>query len=98
MSLKPVENIFLQPGQIFRVVNYDEPLQPHFLVREMYEDPHTDAGWDTTFKGDKWLGTAWHTVEQELPAWIGKSYNDLNEGYTLPRRRTYYEIIEIIEL
>jgi hypothetical protein len=95
--ITPVKNIFLQPGQIFRVVRYDEPLQPHFLVREMYEDPHADAGWDTIFKSKKWLGTAWHTVEQELPAWIGKSYNDLNEGTIPPSRKFYYEIIEIFE-
>jgi hypothetical protein len=90
-----IDNIFLIPGQIFRVVKDDEPLQPHFLVREMFEDPYSDGGWGTAFKGDKWMGTAWHTVEQELPAWIGKSYNDLNSN--LIKKRFYYEIIEIFE-
>jgi len=79
------------------VVRDDEPLQEHFLVREMYEDNPDGGGWDTTFRYYGWLGTAWHTVKDELPAWIGKSYNDLNRGAG-GYRRFNYEIIEIIEL
>ena len=88
-------NIFLEPGQTFRVVNHNEPLQAHFLVREKFEDPDLDGGW---FRRDEsWLGTAWHTVEEELPAWIGNSYNDLNDTNT-GSIKFYYEIIEIIDL
>ena len=90
-----VENIFLEQGQVFRVVSNDEPLQPHFLVREKYEQPmlSQDGGWDTTFKGDKWLGTAWHKVKDELPAWVGKTYNEFNSpGYF------NHEVIELINL
>lgn len=91
-------NIFLQPGQVFRVVLPDEPLKPHFLVREMYEGPmfSESGGWDTTFKESGWKGTAWHKVEDELPAWIDKSYNDLRGGGKTSHFN--YEIIEIIDL
>ena len=88
-------NVFLQPGEIFRVVRPDEPLKSHFLVREMYEDDPDGGGFDTTFKQAGWLGTAWHTVEDELPAWIDKSYNDLRGDN---RSHFNYEIIEIIDL
>jgi|688.fasta_scaffold1332376_1 hypothetical protein len=87
-----VNNIFLKSGQVFRVVGHDEPLQGHFLVREKYEQPmlSQDGGWDTTFKSG-WLGTAWHTVKDELPAWVNKTYNEFNyDG------RYHHEIIEII--
>jgi hypothetical protein len=87
-------NIFLEPGQIFRVVKYDEPLQAHFLVREKYERSmlSESGGWDTTFKEDGWKGSAWHTVEYEMPAWVGKKYLEYAVKYP------YHEIIELIEI
>ena len=87
-------NVFLEPGQVLRVVSHDEPLKPHFLVREKYERPmlSESGGWDTTFKGDEWRGTAWHTVENELPAWINRTYNEFNES-----GRFHHEIVEIIK-
>lgn len=91
-------NIFLKPGQIFRVVKDDEPLQEHFLVREMYEDNPNGGGWGITFRLYGWLGTAWHTVKDELPAWIGQSYNDLKKAADGNDLRFNHEIIEIIEL
>ena len=92
-------NIFLEPGQIFRVVHHDEPLQEHFLIREKYERPmiSQSKGWDTTFKGDSWLGTAWHTVDDELPAWIGKSIDDFN-NFAPGHVQFNYEVIEILEI
>jgi hypothetical protein len=98
-----MKNIFLEPGQTFRVVHPHEPLQEHFLVREMYERPmlSESGGWDTTFKGESWLGTAWHTVEDELPAWVGECIDKLNARPpygTLKSDRFNYEVIEIIDL
>lgn len=85
-------NIFLQVGQKFRVVGIDEPLQSHFLVRDKHERPmlSESGGWDTTFKREGWLGTAWHTVEDELPAWINKPAKQLFEN------GIDFEIIEVL--
>lgn len=83
---------------MFRVVRDDEPLQENFLVRQMYEDNPDGGGFETRFKSSGWIGTAWHTVKDELPAWIGKSYNDLNKAFSERYGRLNLEIIEIIEL
>lgn len=90
-------NIFLKTSQIFRVVGNDEPLKAEFLLREMYERPmcSESGGWDTTFKGEGWLGTAWHRVDEELPKWIGSTIDEMNSN---PMGIKYfYEIIELIE-
>ncbi len=85
-------NIFLKAGQRFRVVGVDEPLQSHFLVREKHERPmlSESGGWDTTFKREGWKGTAWHKVEDELPAWVGRPALGLFE------KGIEFEIIEIL--
>jgi len=91
-SKMEANNIFLKAGQKFRVVGIDEPLQAHFLVRNKHESPmlSESGGWDTTYKRDGWLGTAWHTVEDELPVWVGKPALELFE------KGINFEIIEIL--
>jgi hypothetical protein len=88
-------NIFLEPGQFLRVVGHDEPLKSHFLVREKYERPmlSQSGGWDNTFRSEEWRGTAWHTVEDELPAWVDSTYNEFNKlGHF------HYEIVEVMDI
>ncbi|NDD82652.1 hypothetical protein EB118_20170, partial [bacterium] len=63
--------------------------------------PYAYGCWDTTFKGDSWLGTAWHTVEDELPTWIGESIDNLNGKLLYSSAASgwfNYEVIEIIDL
>lgn len=87
-------NIFLKPGQVFRVVSPNEILKADHLIREMYESPmlSENGGWDTAFKLEGWRGTAWHTAKDEIPYWVGKTLNDLNSG----KLKYHYEIIEIV--
>jgi hypothetical protein len=91
-----MNNTFLKPGQIFRVVGNDEPLKPEFLLRHMYESPmySESGGWDTTFKKEGWLGTAWHRVDEEIPAWVGSTINELNLNPV--GIKYFYEVIELI--
>jgi hypothetical protein len=87
-------NYFLEPNKIFRVVGHDEELKGHFLIREKYESPmmSQSGGWDTTFKLDGWMGTAWHKLEDETPVLIGKTYNQYIKG------SFYFSEFEIIEM
>lgn len=89
-------NIFLKPNQIFRVISNDEPLKAEYLLRHMYESPmySESGGWDTTFKREGWIGSAWHRVDDELPAWIGSSINELDSNPM--GLKHYYEVIELI--
>lgn len=60
---------FLKPRDRLRATDY---------VRELFERPmmSQDGGWDTTFRPDDWRGTFWHTANKELPAWVGKTYQE----------------------
>ena len=85
-------NIFIRPGAIVRYVEYNEILRPEYLIRDKYESPmlSQDGGWDTSFKADNWRGTAWHTIQHDLPYWIGETY----DKYDISAMRIH-EIIEV---
>jgi hypothetical protein len=89
------ENIFLEPGQIFRVVGINEILKPEYLVRCKYESPplSENGGWEAAFKSETWKGTAWHRADAELTAWVGKTYRDL---MSFGSQDVMHEIIELI--
>lgn len=91
-------NWYLSPGCTFKVLDNNEVLKGTDLCRELYEDPmmSQDGGWDTTYKDRTWRGTQWHSVNTELTAWIGKTFQDYlifcgNRGYV------EYEIIRVVE-
>ncbi len=77
------ENIFLKPNQTFRVLTMDETLKGDDLIRHRYEDnvPWKDYGWDTTWRGQDWMGTAWHKVKAELPGWVNRTYKAFLMSY-----------------
>jgi len=91
-------NYYLEQNQSFKVVSFDEPLKEHYLIRERYESPmmSQDGGWDTTYRSEEWRGTAWHLLKEELPGWVGKSYNEYLKFCDLDN--PIHEIIELINI
>jgi hypothetical protein len=81
-------NYFLEPGDEIIVVGYDTILEKGFFVRQRFEFPmmSESGGWDLTFKDNSWMGTAWHLIEEELPYWVGKTYNQYRKhlGHDFP--------------
>jgi len=65
-------------GCTLLVLTADVILNSDDYVRDVQESPmySQDGGWDTTYKCDEWKGPRWHKMEDELPAWVGKSYQD----------------------
>jgi len=57
----------------------DDTIQSGDFVRELHESGWLDGGFDTTFKSEKWRGTQWHKVDDDMPAWIGRTYREYLE-------------------
>ena len=78
------ENIEIH-GKLMEFLTKDDVIRDTDLVRSIVQDHSDHGGWDTTFKGENWLGTHWHAASEELSAWVGRTFQDLltfrDEGY-----------------
>ena len=63
-------------GKTIKILTLDQKIKKGDFCRPLYESAHLDAGFDTTYKNDKWRGTFWQPVKNELPGWIGYTQRD----------------------
>lgn len=91
----PATNITLFGAGAFRFIGLDEKLQSGDLVRDVSQNNPDGPGWDTTYKPDDWDGACWHPIEQEMPYWVGKTYEQFMKGGQYPA--PYHEIIRFIK-
>lgn len=68
-------NIYLL-DQTVRFLSIDNILKPDDLIRHRYSTAYDHNGFALGFKPDDWVGQAWHTIEDDLPGWIGKTYRE----------------------
>lgn len=64
-------NYTIRPGAMLFVLGPDDVIEATDLVRPR---------WDTEvspYVSQKWRPTAWHRADQDLTAWVGKTYRDL---------------------
>lgn len=74
--MKTKDNInFNLEGHILKVLRVNETIEENDFVRPIIEDG-SEGGFCKTYKLDKWQGTAWHKVTQDIPFWVGKSQMD----------------------
>ena len=55
-----------------------------------------DGGWDTTYKNNKWRGSMWHKVQNEIPHWVGKTYKEYFKSAKLVEIED--EIVRVLDL
>lgn len=85
-----------------RKIGLDEVLLPHYLVRTLNE-------YISILGSDpKHLERCWHTIQDDMPGWVGRTYRDFiefcyrecenNEEFqeALQARNWDHEIIEVI--
>jgi hypothetical protein len=89
-------------GCTLKVLGLDDVIQKGDFIRPYYESPmySQEGGWDTTYKNDKWRGPKWHSVEDDLPGWIGQTYRDYidfaNESGYDDEYEMYDEIVRVL--
>jgi len=65
-------------GCTVRLLTMYDIMKEGDFIRDIYESPmySQDGGWDTTYKNDKWQGPKWHKLEDEMPGWVGHTYQE----------------------
>jgi len=83
-------------GCVVKFLGLDDVIQPDDFIRDLYEAAWLDAGFDTTYKSKNWRGTFWHKVDNDMPAWVGRTYRDFLEFCEQGDTKMMHELARVI--